>query len=102
MGGGSPVLSLPLGVSKCMGWCVLEQEGSTRGSTFMSLAASGAGYFLTVSQFRNDPNPNSVTSLFTGLGIAGISKAMWLRSAPQVDLQSESPVILEEDAFLIP
>lgn len=89
MGGGSPVLSLPLGVGKCMSWCVLEQEGSPRGSTFMSLAASGAGYFLTVSWFRNDPNPNNMTSLFIGLGIAGISGAMWLRSVPRVDLQSE-------------
>lgn len=89
MGGGSPVLSLPLGVSECMSWCVLEQEGSTRGSSFMSIAASGAGYFLTASRFRNDPNPNSVTSLFVGLGIAGISKAMWLRRVPWVDLRSE-------------
>lgn len=89
MGGGSPVLSLPLGVSKCMSWCVLEQEGSTRGSSFMSIAASGAGYFLTVSWFRNDPNPNSMTSLFVGLGGAGISKAMRLRHMLRVDLWSE-------------
>lgn len=83
------MLSLPVGVSKCMSWCVLEQGGSPRGSTFMSLAASGAGYFLTVSRFRNDPSPNNMTSLLIGLALAGISKALWLRSEPQVDLQSE-------------
>lgn len=37
----------------------------------MSMAASGAGNFLTVSLLRNDPEKNSLTSLCVGLVITG-------------------------------